>query len=133
MRKFPKPPLQRHPCLPITSSRRDEGQLLNVGQAHIQARLLRAAAGQVSPDGTRIAFAPEVGTLIGSTIGDSPRYSREVWVMGSQGDKVQEVLSLGESEGLWSLHWSPDGNRLAYIRARHSPKKGFRYGLRPVT
>jgi DNA-binding winged helix-turn-helix (wHTH) protein/Tol biopolymer transport system component len=83
------------------------------------------AGGEVSPDGKLIAFAPEVGRGIGSTLGASDPYSREVWVMGSRGDGPHRVCFLGESEALWSLHWSPAGDRLAYIRARQSLQKGF--------
>jgi eukaryotic-like serine/threonine-protein kinase len=65
----------------------------------------------VSPDGTHIAFSP-LGTL-----GDA----REIWVMGSQGDNPQKVLGVGENEWLDNVHWSPDGQRVAYIRAQRTP------------
>jgi Tol biopolymer transport system component len=67
----------------------------------------------VSPDGTRIAFSPVEAS------GDC----RELWVMGSQGDNPQRVLGLGQNESLWDVHWAPDGQRLAYIKARLSPGK----------
>jgi Tol biopolymer transport system component len=71
-------------------------------------RELRDGAGgfEVSPDGTRIAFTPTVAS----------GYIRELWVMSSQGDNPQKALSLGENEWLYSAHWSPDGQRLAYIK-----------------
>ncbi|HXX22892.1 MAG TPA: protein kinase [Terriglobia bacterium] len=65
---------------------------------------------EVSPDGTHIVFAP-----------DRPDYVHEIGVMGSQGDNLQKVLALGESEWLGGVHWSPDGQRLAYIRAQSTP------------
>lgn len=65
-----------------------------------------AAAFDVSPDGTHIAFGRS-GTL---------DYVREMWVMGFQGDNPQKILTVGEHEWLQSVHWSPDGQRLAYIR-----------------
>src|SRR5271157_461369 len=68
---------------------------------------------EVSPDGARIAFAP-LGTS-----GDA----REIWVMGSQGDNPQKVLALGENEWLDAIHWSPDGQRLAYLRGQRTPEK----------
>ncbi|HEY6289948.1 MAG TPA: hypothetical protein VI455_00075 [Terriglobia bacterium] len=72
------------------------------------ARELRegAIAWQVSPDGKRIAFGPV----------DASGLAREIWVMGSQGENPQKVLALGEGDWLQSVHWSPDGQRLGYIR-----------------
>jgi len=66
-----------------------------------------AAESQVSPDGTRIAFV---------------RGDREVWVMDSQGDNPQKILVLGENEEPLNLHWSPDGQRLAYFNFRGPSK-----------
>jgi Tol biopolymer transport system component len=65
-----------------------------------------AAGWKVSPDGTRIAFGPTV-TAAG----------REIWVMDSHGNNPQKVLGLAADEFLWSVNWSPDGKRLAYVRA----------------
>ena len=71
------------------------------------ARELRDGAGgfEVSPDGTHIAFTPAVT------------------VMSSQGDNPQKALSLGENEWLYSAHWSPDGQRLAYIKGHRTPER----------
>jgi serine/threonine protein kinase len=65
--------------------------------------LREGAVGVGSPDGTRIAFSPD---------------DREIWVMGSQGDNPQKVLAEGENVLPSSVHWSPDGQRLAYIRVQ---------------
>jgi serine/threonine protein kinase/Tol biopolymer transport system component len=62
---------------------------------------------EVSPDGTRIVFGPFV----------EPGW-REIWVMGREGDNPQKVLALGENEWLSAVHWSPNGQRLAYLRAQ---------------
>jgi serine/threonine protein kinase len=62
---------------------------------------------EVSPDGARIAFGPFV----------EPGW-REIWVMGREGDNPQKVLALGENEWLVAVHWSPDGQRLAYLMAQ---------------
>jgi Tol biopolymer transport system component len=80
------------------------------------ARELREGEGgsAVSPDGTRIAFFPELGAS-GRT--------REIWVMGSQGDNPQRVLALGENERLTDMYWSPEGQRLAYTRVERTPEK----------
>ena len=77
-----------------------------------------AAGFEVSPDGTRIAFSPRGARM---TI-------REIWVMGSQGDNPQKVLALGENERLLAVHWSPDGQRLAYIRRQRSADR-FQYSI----
>jgi Tol biopolymer transport system component/predicted Ser/Thr protein kinase len=79
-------------------------------------RELRADASgiEVSPDGTRIAF--------------HPRAWDEIWVIDSQGDNPQKVLGLGENEWLVSVHWSPDGQRLAYLREQRTPE-GYRRSI----
>ena len=63
-----------------------------------------------SPDGTKIAFSPYIGGT----------YNREVWVMGVQGENPHKVLAAGENESIALVHWSPDGQRLAYeiVRGR---------------
>jgi Tol biopolymer transport system component len=78
-------------------------------------RVLREGASgfEVSPDGTHIAFSP---------LGTSGNV-REIWVMGSQGDNPQKVLGVGENEWLDSIHWSPDKQRLAYLRGQRSLEK----------
>ena len=76
-----------------------------------------ALAEFVSPDGTRVTFRSESDTL-----------PRELWVMGIQGDNPQRVLALGEGEFLRASCWSPDGQRLAYIRGESTPK-GNNYSI----
>jgi Tol biopolymer transport system component len=46
----------------------------------------------------------------------------EIWVMGSQGDNPQKVFAIAESDQLsrGAVHWSPDGQRLAYLRIHRS-------------
>ena len=73
-----------------------------------------AEANLVSPDGTQIAFFPEPG---------ASEHAREIWVMGSQGDNPQRVLALGQNESLVDTCWSPDGQRMAFIRRENSPEK----------
>jgi WD40 repeat protein len=69
-------------------------------------KLREGASGlDISPDGTHLAFC---------RFGASGEI-REIRVMGSQGDKPQRVLALGEKEWCNSVHWSPDSQRLAYI------------------
>jgi len=78
-----------------------------------------AFAGGVSPDGTRIAFNPQPGPS-----GDV----REIWVMGIQGDNPQKVLAVGENEVFNGVRWSPDGQRLAYIRVQRT-SEGYQTSL----
>src|SRR6516162_982847 len=47
----------------------------------------------------------------------------EIWVMDSQGSNPQKALALGENESAYwnqSIRWSSDGQRLAYIKVRHT-------------
>jgi serine/threonine protein kinase len=76
------------------------------------ARKLRegAVAWDASPDGEHIAFSPEAAS----------GYTSEIWVMGSQGDNPQKMLAAGEDEWFEDVHWSPAGQRLAYIRFRRT-------------
>ncbi len=78
-------------------------------------RQLREGAGayDVSPDGTRIVFSP----------GMALEEVREIWVMDSQGGNAHKVLALGENEFLNGVRWSPDGQRLAYIRVQWTPER----------
>jgi serine/threonine protein kinase/Tol biopolymer transport system component len=65
----------------------------------------------VSPDGTLIAF----GT------GASFVRSREIWVMGAQGEEPHRLVSGSEDDGLFWTAWSPDGQRIAYLRYHRRP------------
>lgn len=73
------------------------------------ARKLREAAEaqDASPDGEHIAFFPA-----------QELHHHEIWVMSTQGDNPQRVLMSGKNEWFDAIHWSPDGQRLAYIRMR---------------
>jgi Tol biopolymer transport system component/DNA-binding winged helix-turn-helix (wHTH) protein len=61
------------------------------------------AGGSVSPDGAHIAF-------------QSHGYGQEEWVMRSDGTDPVKVAS-DKSSWVGQPTWSPDGNRIAYIRA----------------
>ena len=77
------------------------------------ARELRDGADgyEVSPDATRIAFS------------EASNEPRELWVMGGQGDNPRKVLALEQQEWFVSVHWSPDGHRLAYLKAQRTPQE----------
>jgi hypothetical protein len=64
----------------------------------------------VAPDGMHIVFG------LKGPGGDV----HEIWVMDSQGSNPQKVLALGEDETIWDVRWSPDGQRLAYIKGQHT-------------
>jgi eukaryotic-like serine/threonine-protein kinase len=78
-----------------------------------QGAVAGTVGGVVSPDGTRIAFGPALGS---SDLG------REIWVMGSQGENPEKVLALGEDEFFNGVRWSPEGQRLAYIKVQITPE-----------
>jgi len=60
------------------------------------------AGGSVSPDGSHIAF-------------QRSDFGREEWVMRSDGTEQVKVTA-DKSSWVGSPRWSPDGNRIAYIR-----------------
>jgi Tol biopolymer transport system component len=79
-----------------------------------QRELREAAVGfDVSPEGARIAFAPAEGS----------GYSGELWEMGSQGENPQKVVAIREDEFFGRVHWSPDGQRLSYLRLQRNPRR----------
>ena len=73
------------------------------------ARLLRqkARAFSVSPDGSSIAFGAN-----GGAEGD-----REIWVMDALGDAVRRLEAPGDGTTFLDVAWSPDGGRIAYLKA----------------
>jgi serine/threonine protein kinase/Tol biopolymer transport system component len=91
------------------------GSMWTVSLLGQSARELREAAvgGAVSPDGKLIVFVPET---------EPSGHVREIWLMGSEGDYPQKVLAVRENELFDGLHWSPDGQRLAYIRLQRTPE-----------
>jgi Tol biopolymer transport system component len=62
----------------------------------------------VSPDGNLIAF----GTG-----------SRELWVMGAQGEEPRRLIAGSEDDAFYWAAWSPDDQRIAYGRIRRTPDK----------
>jgi Tol biopolymer transport system component len=69
-----------------------------------------AAAGAVSPDGSRIAYHAV------------PNFDSELWLIGSDGAnprKIAAVETSGEPQGsqIGPVVWSPSGQRIAYVES----------------
>lgn len=75
---------------------------------------------EISPDGSRVAFAPRGGTL------SAPLFfagaAREIWATEGQGDDARKLVAVGDDDSLYSVHWSPDGQHLTYIHVRSTPQ-----------
>jgi DNA-binding winged helix-turn-helix (wHTH) protein/Tol biopolymer transport system component len=71
----------------------------------------------VSPDGQRVVFSP-TGTF---------DEVHEIWTIGSHGENPEKVLAVAANEWLWSVKWSPDGQRLAYIRTQRLANKFLQF------
>ena len=59
--------------------------------------------GPVSPDGSTIACSPDAKP-------------REIWLMNADGQQARRVFESDKNDRLFSVVWSPDGQRLAYIK-----------------
>ncbi|HWY68909.1 MAG TPA: winged helix-turn-helix domain-containing protein [Terriglobales bacterium] len=71
-----------------------------------------ATGGSVSPDGAHIAFRRGDLAYWGM-------YGREVWVMRSDGTELVKVAGdNGDGSDVGAPTWSPDGERIAYIRTK---------------
>jgi len=67
-----------------------------------------ATAWSVAPDGSKVTFTTNTGSL-----GD-----REVWLMGPNGEEAEKLLGTNDGSAFAAVKWSPDGERLAYLRLR---------------
>ena len=71
-----------------------------------------AAGWSVSPDGTLIAFGTGLG-FVGS---------REIWLMGPQGEGARKFVAGSQDEAFSWAVWSPAGERIAYTRFHRTPE-----------
>jgi eukaryotic-like serine/threonine-protein kinase len=67
-----------------------------------------ARAWSVSPNGSKVVFTTNTGSL-----GD-----REVWLMGPNSEQPEKLLTTNDGSAFAAVKWSPDGERLAYLRLR---------------
>lgn len=70
----------------------------------------------VSPDGNLVAFGTGQGLSRFSR-------SREIWLMGAQGQEPHKFVSGSEDDRFFWAAWSPDGQRIAYGRMHRTPVK----------
>jgi eukaryotic-like serine/threonine-protein kinase len=65
-----------------------------------------ADAGSISPDGSTVAFATRPGDI----------GNREIWLMNPDGSDARKLYETEEHSEFDSIRWSPDGQRLAYVK-----------------
>jgi len=68
-------------------------------------------AWSISPDGSSIAYS--TGAL--------GYVSADIWVMNANGEQAHRVSEVGGDSAYGSVVWSPDGQRLAYVRYHLTP------------
>ena len=66
----------------------------------------------VSPDGAFIAFATKTSMAFG-----------DIWVMNANGEQAHQIEEAEPNTEFDSVRWSPDGQRLAYVKIRQSSEK----------
>jgi serine/threonine protein kinase len=71
------------------------------------------SAGQISPDGSKIAFASKLARV---GLGD-------IWLMQADGEQPRKLVEAEQDSGFESVAWSPGGQRLAYARYKQTPEK----------
>jgi Tol biopolymer transport system component len=72
-----------------------------------------AVVSAVSPGGTLIAYLTGYGFFF--------QFRREIWLMGAQGEEPRRFVSASEDDVFWYPVWSPDGQRIVYIRFHRKP------------
>jgi Tol biopolymer transport system component/DNA-binding winged helix-turn-helix (wHTH) protein len=72
-----------------------------------------AVAWTVSRDGSSVAFGSNLGEL----------YYREIWLMKPDGGQARKLFEAGENTAFAGAEWSPDGQRLSYIKWHPTAEK----------
>jgi serine/threonine protein kinase len=70
----------------------------------------------ISPDGSLIAFETHNGKI----------FSREIWIMQSNGEQARNVFEVDEDATIGGLQWSKDGQRVVFFR-QDGPDKANTY------
>jgi eukaryotic-like serine/threonine-protein kinase len=68
----------------------------------------------VSRDGSKVAFGSNLNQL----------YYREMWLMRPDGSEAQKLFDAEENSTFVGAEWSPNGQRLAYVKWYQSADKG---------
>ena len=66
-----------------------------------------AADAAVSPEGSLIAFLGDFDSGL----------ARGIWLMGDKGEKPRKLVAAPVGEGFDRVRWSPDGQRIAYMKS----------------
>jgi Tol biopolymer transport system component len=64
----------------------------------------------ISPDGASIAFSSK----------ETPQGAGDIWIMRANGEQPHKVAQADEQSGFDRVHWSPSGQRLAYVKYRQA-------------
>ncbi len=81
-----------------------------------------AYAWSVSPDGASVAFTANFGSARAAG-GRSARVDRQVWLIDLNGAQPRELFDTDQGSDLSNVLWSPDGQRMAYVRNRQASAK----------
>jgi serine/threonine protein kinase len=92
------------------------GQHSSIWSASVLGGALRklrddAGAESVSPDGSLIAFTTKF----------TKEGPHEIWLMGPNGEQARKLYETEENTVFVAFKWSPDGQRLAYIKFKKRP------------
>ncbi len=71
------------------------------------------SAWSISPDGSSILFATKQARM---GLGD-------IWIMQADGEQARKVMEADENSGFGGVRWSPDGQRLAYVKVQQTSEK----------
>ena len=78
---------------------------VSVPELHMHKLRDGAFAWSISPEGSRIAFGSNQG----------PHGSREMWLMGTDGENARKLYETSGNRAIGPFSWSLDGQRLLYI------------------